>query len=474
MTQTNSPEAIAQAEIVESYADLHFFTSFLFRARKGYAWRNNWHHKVICDALMDVFHGKTKRLIINIPPRYSKTELAVINFMAWAMGRAPDSEFIHTSYSNTLAVNNSALAKQILLSETYQTIFPNIKLRQDSFAKGDWRTVQGGVVYATGAGGTITGFGAGKTRAGFGGAIIIDDPHKPDEANSDTMRKNVLDWFSNTLESRTNSPETPIILIMQRLHENDLAGFLLGGGNGEKWTHVNIPAIDEDNQPLWKFKHDLVDLKRLESANPYNFAGQYMQRPAPLGGGIFKTEWWRYYNAVPKIRRTIQSWDTAFKAKGTADYSVCTTWADCEDGYYLLDSFKQRMEFPELKRAALNLFEKYKPNGVLVEDKASGQSLVQELRRETNLPIVPIQIDSDKVSRAYAITPLIESGRVFLPETAHWLLDYVHSLATFPNGAHDDDVDSTTQALNYFARGGGKTGLLDYYAEEVRKMREGN
>jgi predicted phage terminase large subunit-like protein len=197
-----------------------------------------------------------------------------------------------------------------------------------------------------------------------------------------------------------------------------------------------------------------------------------MQRPAPMGGGIFKTEWWQYYRELPKTKRIVQSWDTAFKKGADADYSVCTTWADCADGYYLIDLYKAKVEFPDLKRAAANLYAKYKPHAVLVEDKASGQSLIQELKRETNIPIVAIKVDSDKVSRAYAVTPLIESGRVYLPQQATWLLDYIHSLATFPNAARDDDVDSTTQGLNYLARGGGKTGLLDYYAEEVRKMRE--
>lgn len=452
--------------------DLYFFSRFMFRHRKGFRWKHNWHHEAICEALMRVYRGESRRLIINIPPRYSKTELAVVNFIAWALGNSPDAEFIHASYSSPLAVNNSALAKQMVQSEWYRAVFPEVVLRNDSKSKADWRTERGGVVYATGAKGTITGFGAGKLRPGFGGAIIIDDPHKADEAASDPIRRGVLNWFQGTIESRCNSPETPIILIMQRLHEEDLSGFLLAGGNGETWEHLCIPALNEADEPLWSFKHSREELKRMEQANPYVFAGQYMQRPAPLGGGIFKSDWWRYYSALPPVKRIVQSWDTAFKKDSTADFSVCTTWAECEQGYYLIDVFKQRMEYPDMKRAAVNLFQTHKPHAVLVEDKASGQSLIQELRRETNMPIVAIKVDTDKVSRAYAVTPLIESGRVFLPEKAAWLLDFIQSLGTFPNAAHDDDVDSTTQALNYMARGGGKTGLLDFYAEEVRKMRE--
>lgn len=442
------------------------FTQRIFKARKGHDWLLNWHHEAICDALERVERGECKRLIINIPPRYSKTEIAVINFIAWTLGKHPDAEFIHASYSARLAANNSYMARSIVESEAYRAIFPDMALAGDSKARDDWRTTSGGIVYATGAGGTITGFGAGKMRPGFGGAIIIDDPHKADEATSDTMRANVIDWYQNTIQSRTNSPDTPIIVIMQRLHEDDLAGWLLGGGTGEAWEHLCIPVLNEADEALWPAKHDRDELARMEATSAYVFAGQYMQRPSPLGGGIFKTAWWQYYNpaALPKVRRVIQSWDTSFKTKEQNDYSVCTTWADCENGYYLIDLYKAKAEFPELKRIAISLAAKHHPHALLVEDKASGQSLIQELQRESKLPVVPIKVDTDKVTRAFAVTPIIESGRVYLPEGAPWLADYIGSLAAFPNASHDDDVDSTTQALNYLARGGGKTGMLDYIA----------
>ena len=463
----------SQALALRATTDFYFFCRWMFINRKGFQWMRSPHHKVICDELMKVFNGETKRLIINIPPRYGKTEIAVINFMAWALGKVPDSEFIHTSYSARLASNNSWQTRELVQHQAFLECFPNFKLKGDSQARDEWRTEEGGIVYAVGSGGAITGYGAGKHRNGFSGAIIIDDPHKADEARSEVMRQNVIEWFQNTLESRKNSPDTPNILIMQRLHEQDLAGWLIDNGNGEAWKLICLPAIKDDGTALWEAKHSIDELQRMEKSNPYNFAGQYMQRPSPLGGGIFRTDWWQYYSVLPQTKRIIQSWDTAFKAKEGNDYSVCTTWAECDKGFYLIDVFKQRAEFPELKRAAVNLYNTYKPHAVLVEDKASGQSLIQELKRETNMAIVPIKVDSDKVSRAYAITPLIESGRVYLPEKAYWLLDYIHSLATFPNAAHDDDVDSTTQALNYLTRGGGKTGLLDYYAEEVRKMNGG-
>ena len=233
----------AMALRFKARTDFYFFTRYMFKERRGYNWLKASHHQTICDALTRVFDGECKRLIVNIPPRYSKTEIAVINFMAWALGKAPDAEFIHTSYSGRLAANNARQARELVQSDQYRHIFPETQLRKDSSARDEWRTTAGGCVYAVGAGGTITGYGAGKHRPGFGGCILIDDPHKADEARSDVMRNNVLEWFQNTLESRKNSPDTPIILIMQRLHEEDLAGWLLAGGNGEVWEHICLPAL---------------------------------------------------------------------------------------------------------------------------------------------------------------------------------------------------------------------------------------
>lgn len=460
--------------------DFYFFSRFAFKHQTGIKWTRNWHHQTICDALMRVYRGECKRLIINIPPRYSKTELAVVNFIAWCLAKAPDCEFIHCSYSARLAANNTSRARDIVTSEWYQHYFPNVQLDSSTSGKDHWKTTCAGVVYASGSYGTITGFGAGKFLGPdvpytFKGAIIIDDPHKADEGNSDVMRQNVIDWYGNTVKSRVNSPDTPIIVIMQRLHENDLSGFLLGGGSGEDWEHLNIPAVNDNDEALWPAKHDREALRKMETANAYVFAGQYMQRPSPLGGGIFKDGWWRYYRTPPaKFKRIIQSWDTGFKTKEQNDPSSCTTWGETDDGYYLLERFNKRMEFPELKRMAVSLFLKWNPNAVLVEDKASGQSLIQEFKhpvphegRNVRLPILAIKVDSDKVTRAFACTPLVESGQVFLPEAAEWLSDYTTQMGTFPNAAHDDDVDSTTQALNYFHGSQGKRGLFDYMREQA-------
>jgi predicted phage terminase large subunit-like protein len=452
--------------------DLFFFARYMFQKRKNYKWIQNWHQKAVCDALMRVYRGECKRLIINIPPRYSKTELAVVNFIAWCLALVPDCEFIHTSYAAKLAANNSSNVRDLVQHEAYIELFPETVISKDATAKDHWKTTAGGVVYATGAEGTITGFGAGKMREGFGGAIIIDDPHKADEAVSETMRKNVIDWFQSTLESRVNNPETPIILIMQRLHEGDLAGWLESGGNGEFWEVLKIPVFNEAGEPLWPWKHSAEKLKKMEEKNRYVFAGQYMQRPAPLGGGIYKDEWWRYYRteSLPPVKRLIQTWDTAFKAKESNDFNVCFTIAETATGYFVVDRFKKRMEFPELKRTAKSIANQHKPNAVLVEDKASGQSLIQELKEGTLLPIVAIPKDVDKVSCANAVTPLIESGRVFLPEGAEWVPDFLLTMGRFPNDVHDDDADALNQGLKYLAHGGGNTGMLDFAQQELEDL----
>ena len=425
----------------------------MFRARKGADLKPNWHQVAICNALERVVIGDCRRLIINIPPRSGKTELAVINFIAWCMGNFPDSEFIHASYSKRLATNNTWNARAVMQHEVFAQIFGKPALRDDSNAKDEFRTEQGGVVYATGNDGTITGYGAGGMGDRFKGAILIDDPHKAGEGNSDTMRQNVIDWFSTTMESRKNSPTTPIILIMQRLHESDLSGFLLSGGNGEKWEHLNIPAINNDGQSFWPEQFPLDDLKRLEQTNSYRFAGQYMQNPAPVGGGIFKDEWWQYYDAAPTFKwRGIYA-DTAMKTKEQNDYSVFQCWGVTENGKaYLLDMIRGKWEAPELLAQARSFWNKHKAGAstlrhMKVEDKASGTGLIQTLKRE-GVPVLPIQRSIDKVTRAMDAAPSIEAGHVYLPRNAPFVSDMLMEASQFPNAAHDDTLDPLMDAIS--------------------------
>lgn len=435
--------------------DLLAFSQHMFKVRKGAELKYNRHQKIICDELERVVAGMTTRLIINIPPRSGKTELAVINFLAWCMGNWPDSEFIHASYSKRLATNNTWNARAIVEHEEFAKIFGSPRLAKDSNAKDEWRTEQGGIVYATGAEGSITGYGAGKMRPTFGGAIVIDDPHKAGEANSDTMRENVLDWFKTTMESRKNSNDTPIIVIQQRLHEADLAGWLLAGENGEKWRHVCIPALDEHNESFWPDQFPLENLQRLERSSAYVFAGQYMQRPAPIGGGLFKDEWWRFYTVAPKLQYRVIYGDTAQKTGETNDYSVFQCWGAAEDGaIYLLDQVRGKWEAPELLSAARAFWNKHKGpdagfsvlRSFKIEDKVSGTGLIQTLRRE-GCPVLGIKRDRDKVTRAMDAAPSIQAGQVYLPQAAPFLSDFLSEASVFPNGAHDDQLDPMMDAV---------------------------
>lgn len=438
--------------IADNRTDLLTFTRTMFKARKGVDLAGNWHQEAICSALERIVIGKTSRLIINVPPRSGKTELAVINYMAWCMGNFPDSEFIHASYSKRLATANTYNVRAMMLNETYREIFSHTELMADSTAKDEFRTKHGGIVYATGADGTITGYGAGKMRDTFGGAIIIDDPHKAGEANSDTMRANVIDWFTTTMESRKNRPDTPIIVIMQRLHEDDLSGWLLSGGNGEEWEHLNIPSETESGESFWPKQFPWEDLKRKEASSAYVYSGQYMQRPSPIGGGIFKDQWWRYYQACPSFKWRAIYADTAMKTKEQNDYSVFQCWGvTAENKAYLIDMVRGKWEAPELLQQGRAFYRKHKQGKstlryMKVEDKASGTGLIQTLQRE-GINVTAIQRNIDKVTRAYDSAPSIEAGHVYLPQDAPFISDLLTEAAQFPNGSHDDTLDPLMDAI---------------------------
>jgi len=437
---------------VEAQEDLYFFSRYMFKERRKYKWLHNWHHRVICDALMKVYRGETKRLIINIPPRYSKTELAVINFMAWCFGKAPDSEFIHVSYSATLAANNAFQTRNLVQEEAYKRVFPDFALRDDSKAKDDWRTAKGGVCYSQGTGGTITGFGAGKFRDSFGGAIIIDDPHKASEARSDTIRKGVIEWFQNTLESRTNSPDTPIIVIMQRLHEEDLAGWLLDGGNGEEWQHLCLSAIQDDGTALWPAKHTIETLNRMELAAPYVFAGQYRQQPSPPAGGFFKPDNIEIVDALPsEIIKEVRAWDLA-SSENEGDYTAGMRQAKGKDGYiYIVDvqhaqlgpdgvekRIKQTAEM-DGKSVAIRL-----PQDPGQAGKAQAKSFIKML---AGFSVKAETVSGDKITRAQPFAAQVNVGNVRMLRGA-WNKPLIEEMRNFPNGKHDDQIDAGSDAFN--------------------------
>lgn len=441
-------ERFAAAQMAR--ADLYFFARWMFLQRRGYTWQRAPHHRKICDALMRVFRGECKRLIINIPPRYSKTELAVVMFIAWALGHAPDAEFIHTSYSSTLAANNSVSVRALLQHEAYREIFAGTELAGE--ARAHWTTTAGGVMYATGAGGTITGFGAGKHRSGFGGAIIIDDPHKADEARSDVIRAGVIDWFQNTLESRKNSPETPIVLIMQRLHEKDLAGWLLAGGNGEQWEHLCLSAWqDGDAAPLWPEKHSAEDLRRMEAAAPYTFAGQYRQRPSPLAGGIFKPGNMQVVDAVPSGRiEWCRAWDLA-SVDQAGDFTAGAKLGKLADGRLIIAGMEREQLGPDDRDSLMRNTAARDGRGVRIsipqDPGQAGKTQVLALTRMLAGHQVKSSPETgDKVTRAEPLASQVNVGNVLMLRGA-WNDDLIEEMKLFPNGAFDDQIDALSRAF---------------------------
>ena len=465
MQQFTAKERAAAVELAR--ADLYSFTRWMFLQRKGYTWQRADHHRQICDALMRVFLGQCKRLIINIPPRYSKTEIAVVNFIAWAMGQVPDAEWIHTSYSGALAINNSAQIRSLVQHEAYREIFPGLQLASE--ASHHWSTTAGGVMYATGTGGTITGFGAGKHRPGFGGAIVIDDPHKADEARSDTIRGGVLEWFQNTLESRKNSPDTPIIVIMQRLHEQDLAGWLEAGGNGEDWEVLRLSVWKDDGTPLWPEKHNAEQLRRMEQAAPYVFAGQYRQRPSPPAGGVFKPDQIEVVDALPAGQIDwVRGWDLAATAEAATskdpDWTAGGLLGKLPDGRFVIGDMARLREGPDKRDLALKNTASRDGKRVRIslpqDPGQAGKTQALHLTRMlAGYPVHTSPESGDKVTRSEPLAAQVNVGNVLMVR-GPWNQALIDEMRTFPNGAHDDQIDSLSRAFEALL--GTNTGMLDW------------
>lgn len=441
-------------------SDLVAFTAHFFAAR-GEAFYHSEHHKQIADALRMVEAGGN--LLINMPPRYGKTEIAVINWIAQSIARNPRAKFIHLSYSSELALDNSAKVRELIKSPAYQELWP-VRIKADADSKAKWYTEQGGGVYATMAGGAITGFGAGMTtnedNGLFGGAIIIDDPLKADDARREIERVNVNNRLNNTIKSRRNSRRTPIVIIMQRLHEDDMSGYVLADGIGEPFHHLNLKALRDDGSALWPMKHTVEELQAMQSHDRYTFASQYQQNPVPAEGAIYKLAWFARHARLPDApTRTmvVHSWDTAYKANEHNDPSCCTVWHVTPSLYYLAEVHHGRWEYPDLRRKAFDLANEQKPNVILIEDKASGQTLIQEMQAATSHNVIAVKPDADKETRARTEAAAVEAGRISLPQEAPWLLDYEAEMTTFPFGKNDDRVDSTSQFLRYMREHGGNS-----------------
>jgi predicted phage terminase large subunit-like protein len=422
---------------------------------------HNWHNELIAAKLEACMGGKIRRLIINVCPRSLKSHAAAVCFPAFLLGHNPAAQIICASYGQDLANKHSLDCRTLMSSVWYQSLFPT-QLASHKQSVQEFVTTANGFRMATSVGGVLTGRGA--------DVIIIDDPLKPDEALSETQRKAANEWFDHTLYSRLNDKSKGcIIIIMQRLHEDDLVGHVL---EQEHWEQVKLPAIAEEDEvhvieslgrrrivrrqigeALHPERESVADLQHTRSTvGEYNFAAQYQQSPAPLGGGMVKAEWFKYYvtgEEPAKPDMVFQSWDTANKCTELSDYSVCTTWLRKGSKLYLLHVMRARLDYPDLKREVRNQVELFRPRNILIEDKASGTQLIQELIREGVHGVTRYEPTMDKIMRLYSVTSTIENGFVFLPTEAEWLAAYVHELTSFPNGKHDDQADSTSQALDW-------------------------
>jgi predicted phage terminase large subunit-like protein len=462
------------------------FSSFIARSfmhldpQTTYA--HNWHIDLLADRLTQVLDGKIRRLIITVPPRSLKSICASVAFPAWALGRKPGLRIVCASYSHDLSHKLARDTVAVMTSPWYQRAFAT-RLGPNRIAAADFTTTGRGSRLATSVGGVLTGLG--------GDIVIVDDPVKPDEAMSEVQRQNANLWFDNTLYSRLNDKRTgAIVIIMQRLHLDDLVGHVL---EKEDWEVVNLPAIAAEEE-TWHYQTLFGPVEHTRAAGEllhperepaevlqalrrtlgeYAFSAQYLQAPVPLGGGLVKSEWLAYYTPEEKPDRfdtIVQSWDTANKESELADYSVCTTWGVKGQMIYLLHVLRKRMEFPELKRTVIRQKEEWRAAVVLIEDKASGTQLIQELR-QTMSQVKGVKCEGEKSMRMQAQTPTIENGRMLLPKEAPWLPDYVQDLVTFPKAKYDDQVDSTAQALKWITLDGREPSAITYMYMKLAESR---
>jgi predicted phage terminase large subunit-like protein len=432
------------------------------------------HHQAIARALEDVESGKCKRLMIFAPPRHGKSMITSEFFPAWYLGRNPDKYIIHATYAQELAEDFGRKIRNQMADPTFSEIFKECQLSTDSASQKRLATTRGGSYFALGVGGAATGRGA--------HLLLIDDPVKGrEEADSETYRRRLKDWYRSVAYTRL-MPGGAVIIMNTRWHHDDLAGWLLKDHKSEGWQVLSLPAVAEDCDPLgraigealWPDDYPLEALARIkEQSGSREWSALYQQQPTPEEGSIFKIDWFRRYRELPQYPDLlVHSWDTGIKDEEINDPSSCTMWHAHSNRFYLADRFNQRLQFPDLLRAVQSLAARDNPNYILIEDKGSGQQLIQVLQRETRLPVVGVmpkggRLAESKVSRAQGVSGLVESGRVYLPEFAPWLIDYESEIAAFPNAPHDDDVDSTTQALKFLSE---KTSrLVQDRTEEIRR-----
>ena len=452
-----------------------FFESYIGVQFPSY--RFSPHNYLIADKLQELEAGDIRRLMIFMPPRHGKTMQVSEFFPAWYLGRNPSHQIIAATYSYDRAGDVGRKVRNQMIDPVHKAVFPDCVISTDSKGANKLATDQGGQYYSVGVGGAIVGRGA--------NLFIIDDPIKSrEDAESLTSRKKIIEWFKAVAFTRL-MPDNRIVIVMTRWHFDDLAGRILDEAK-EKWDVLSLPAIAESNdqikrkpgQALWPSDYPVKTLENIkQSIGSREWNSQYQQRPLDEEGGMIKLGWFKRYDdrEVTKyeivclsrreapaekpfgIYKIVLSWDTAFKESELNDPSSCTIWGISADGYYLLYVFNKRMGFPALKKHAIRIYDRYMKYdmgsvAVLIEDRASGQSLIQVLEAETRIPIIPIRPDSNKVIRTDEVSPIMEAGHVHLPENAPWLIRYETQMAQFPLGREDDDVDSTTQFLRWVSK----------------------
>jgi len=434
------------------------------------------HHRVMADAFNKIAKGELKRLIINMPPRHTKSEFASHLFPAWYLGKYPDRKVIQTAHTAELAVGFGRKVRNLVGSDDYQGVFEDVSLASDSKAAGRWSTNKNGEYFAIGVGGAVTGKGA--------DILIIDDPHSEQEAalNDPSIYDKTYEWYTSGPRQRLQ-PGGSICVVMTRWSKKDLTGQILKSsiqrGGSDEWEVIELPAILPSGKPLWPGFWPIDQLEALKSELPVpKWSAQYQQDPTSEEGALIKREWWKEWDqkSPPRCEFVIQSWDTAFLAKETADYSACTTWGvfydeDGNSNIILLDALQERLEFPDLKARAFDMYKEFEPDAFIVEAKASGSPLIFELRR-MGIPVneyTPSR-GRDKVARVNAVSDLFSSGLVWAPKT-RWADEVIEQFAAFPAGDHDDLVDSGTQALLRFRQGGFISIESDEKEEEFYRQR---
>ena len=435
------------------------------------------HHTIMADAFERVAKGELKRLIVNMPPRHTKSEFASYLFPAWFLGKYPEKKIIQTAHTAELAVGFGRKVRNLINQEDFQGVFPGISLSSDSKAAGRWNTNKRGDYFAIGVGGAVTGKGA--------DVLIIDDPHSEQEAALGAYNPEVYDkvyeWYTSGPRQRLQ-PGGAIIVVMTRWSVRDLTGQIVKSATqrqgADEWEIIEFPAIMPSGDPLWPEYWPIEQLDALKAELPVSkWSAQYQQDPTAEEGALIKREWWQEWDkdSPPPCEAIIQSWDTAFLKTQRADYSACTTWGvfnypneqgETVPNLILLDAYKEKLEFPELKRAAYDKYWEYEPDQMIVEAKASGAPLIFELRA-MGIPVTEFTPSrgQDKIARANAVSDLFASGVVWCPPT-RWAEEVVEECAAFPAGEHDDLVDSTTQALLRFRQGGWIRSAMDEWDDE--------